>query len=282
MIGKCALCNSDKELKKSHIVPKFIGKWLKETSATGYLRQGASPDARHQDISKQYLLCGECELIFSKNEKLFSEKIFKPFQNGYTTFQYDSWLKEFIISVQWRILAVKKETATGLSDNFLRILDNTFEMWRAYLNNESKDTGLYTHHIYFFDENEIQNKKQYLPERPNMYLLRSIDCQVITNNVNNLSIYSKLPGILIWSQLYPEKIEGWPETIISDKGILSIPQECNVDRLWELIGSLINESRMGQISEAQLEKIIKSSTKNKEKTKNSRSYAALLADENLK
>ena len=34
----CALCHESKELKESHFIPKFVGKWLKKTSATGYLR----------------------------------------------------------------------------------------------------------------------------------------------------------------------------------------------------------------------------------------------------
>ena len=31
-MGKCALCGEDKELQLSHIIPKFIGKYLKNTS----------------------------------------------------------------------------------------------------------------------------------------------------------------------------------------------------------------------------------------------------------
>ena len=37
-LGTCALCGQQKDLRKSHIVPRFVGKWLKSTSATGFLR----------------------------------------------------------------------------------------------------------------------------------------------------------------------------------------------------------------------------------------------------
>lgn len=36
--GVCKLCGSNGELKLSHFIPKFVGKWVKETSATGYVR----------------------------------------------------------------------------------------------------------------------------------------------------------------------------------------------------------------------------------------------------
>jgi hypothetical protein len=38
MHGICALCQDETNLKESHLIPKFVGKWLKRTSATGYLR----------------------------------------------------------------------------------------------------------------------------------------------------------------------------------------------------------------------------------------------------
>jgi len=36
MIGKCKLCGNRDELKASHIIPKFIYKWMKETGS-GYI-----------------------------------------------------------------------------------------------------------------------------------------------------------------------------------------------------------------------------------------------------
>ncbi len=59
----CALCQEAKVLKKSHIVPKFIGKWIKKTSETGKFRD--LDYKRIQDSVKLYLLCGDCENILS-------------------------------------------------------------------------------------------------------------------------------------------------------------------------------------------------------------------------
>lgn len=52
MHGTCALCRDNTELKESHIIPKFVGKWLKRTSATGYLRNIDNINKRQQDIPK--------------------------------------------------------------------------------------------------------------------------------------------------------------------------------------------------------------------------------------
>lgn len=64
MMGKCALCGEDKELQLSHIIPKFIGKYLKNTSI-GNIRSHENPNRIAQDIEKHYMLCHDCEELFS-------------------------------------------------------------------------------------------------------------------------------------------------------------------------------------------------------------------------
>jgi hypothetical protein len=39
MRGICKLCKKEAKLEESHFIPKFIGKWVKKTSITGYLRE---------------------------------------------------------------------------------------------------------------------------------------------------------------------------------------------------------------------------------------------------
>ena len=56
-VRTCALCKNKDTLQMSHIIPSFVGKWIKNTSVTGFLRQAISADIRRQDIPKKYLLC---------------------------------------------------------------------------------------------------------------------------------------------------------------------------------------------------------------------------------
>ena len=56
----CYLCKEPAQLQRSHIVPSFVGKWLKDTSVTGFLRHGIDQSLRQQDIPKQPLLRSSC------------------------------------------------------------------------------------------------------------------------------------------------------------------------------------------------------------------------------
>ena len=75
-VGICKFCGNTKELKESHLIPSFAGKWLKDTSPSPFLRQAIKPNVRRQDIIKEYLLCGDCEHYFSTFEDAFAKKIF--------------------------------------------------------------------------------------------------------------------------------------------------------------------------------------------------------------
>src|SRR5262245_9124045 len=96
----CNLCLCDRQLRESHVIPKFVAKWLKDSSATGYLRQGIEPNLRKQDFSTAQLLCSDCENRFSRLENLFAETIFFPYLNdGKREFEYTDWLLKFSVSL---------------------------------------------------------------------------------------------------------------------------------------------------------------------------------------
>lgn len=64
-LKKCALCGSEAELELSHIVPKMAVRTLKKTSV-GNIRSSENPNMVVQDSEKHYMLCGNCEDLFSK------------------------------------------------------------------------------------------------------------------------------------------------------------------------------------------------------------------------
>ena len=107
MIGKCKLCDDEKQLCESHIIPKFIYRWIKSTSPTSYMRKMSNPDIRIQDGHKYHLLCKECEDKFSKYEKLFSQKHFHPsIDELRTNIDYKDEIFYFVSSILWRFLIV--------------------------------------------------------------------------------------------------------------------------------------------------------------------------------
>ena len=55
--GQCRLCGAVSELQESHVLPAFIYRWLRDTSANGHMRSGEMPNKRIQDGHKRYWLC---------------------------------------------------------------------------------------------------------------------------------------------------------------------------------------------------------------------------------
>jgi hypothetical protein len=82
----CALCRADAPLRDSHIVPAFVARWIKETSATGYLRSYMVPNRRAQDFETKKLLCHDCEQRFSAAEDQFARDLFRPYHEGRSRF----------------------------------------------------------------------------------------------------------------------------------------------------------------------------------------------------
>lgn len=104
--ARCRLCHRFRELRESHVVPRFVFKWLKRTGAPGF-RSPLVPNKRQQDGAKLKLLCDECEGRFNRLETKFANELFWPHINdGVERFEYDRSLYRFAISLFWRRLAV--------------------------------------------------------------------------------------------------------------------------------------------------------------------------------
>ena len=63
---------------------RIVFRWLKETSATGHLRNASAPNRRVQDGLKHPLLCLACERRFGSFEAAFATKLFYPVASGRT------------------------------------------------------------------------------------------------------------------------------------------------------------------------------------------------------
>jgi hypothetical protein len=95
-ITPCRLCGETKELQESHILPGFGYRWMKETSATGYLRFGPQPNRRVQDGVKVFLLCADCEQRFNLWETQFANRIFHPMTQSNTSAELTKQLNDLV------------------------------------------------------------------------------------------------------------------------------------------------------------------------------------------
>lgn len=100
--GTCRLCNETRTLQGSHVIPRFVFKWLRETGITKHIRFSEDPDGRVQDGPKEQWLCWDCEQKFGRWENTFKREMFVP-----TTQEkaWSSYSKESVLcalSIAWR------------------------------------------------------------------------------------------------------------------------------------------------------------------------------------
>lgn len=233
----CELCLKEKELAVSHVIPSFIIRWLKETSLTGFIRDPMNGNRRIQDGYKTPLLCFECEGIISRYENSFNLNIFKPFTENYLEkngrikqdgfLQYDEWLNKFIISIIWRsfktnyFIDYPGDMSTGMVDR----IDSLLRRWRKYLLGESEYYGKITNYLLFL--RNIHEGTGDLPEdispRIIHYLMRFIDGSLIVGPKEVIGMM-KLGPIMVMTAIYPDKIDGYANSIIERRGKIKIEQ----------------------------------------------------------
>lgn len=60
------------------MLPVFVLRWMKESSAIGFLRFARELDRRVQDGEKRYWLCHDCEMLLCQWETQFAAQVFHP------------------------------------------------------------------------------------------------------------------------------------------------------------------------------------------------------------
>jgi hypothetical protein len=219
----CALCGAVAPLERSHIIPQFVFRWLKETSSTGHIRFGPQINKRVQDGINRQLLCGKCEDRFSVWETKFSKHVFHPLVGDkFQTIKYEDWLLKFSVSVCWRIYeeAYRHNQFRHYKGRHAAQLVSCREVWRRFLIGELPDVG--EHHIHMLRwDGIIGGEGPELPTNINRYLRRAIEMDAPSNDSHGF-IYGKLgPIILLGMVAYPGPKQ-WRGTRIYKEGKLKI------------------------------------------------------------
>lgn len=110
-MGICKLCNEERELKQSHIVPRAYFRRIKQKSGQSIhvtMNDDERPKKKNFD-PKSYLLCAECEKFLSRNYEKYSIEYLRN-RNNYTEegkflvfskFNFNK-IYIFFISILWR------------------------------------------------------------------------------------------------------------------------------------------------------------------------------------
>jgi hypothetical protein len=224
---QCALCRKNKELELSHIVPKFVVRYLKKT-AFGAIRNIENPNKVVQDGEKHYLLCGDCEDLFSVYETKFANKFFYPYmKDNIKEFVYDSDTYYFLTSVSWRSLYldildfVENADDIGIDLETLDCLIEKESRMRKYLLKEESNVEGIEHHILFFEDiKEISNGIEDL--RPHTTFHRSITSYTFFNkDLKTHATITNMLGIILFTLYSKGKDEYWENTeIINGTGTI--------------------------------------------------------------
>ncbi len=194
---RCHLCLRDRELLDSHIIPRFVFRWLRESSPTGYLRTSQTPNRRVQDGPTVKLLCSECESLFSGWEKQFAELVFFPLHNGSAgVFPYAQWALKFAVSVSWRVLEWpedgRRDHLTAAQAESAR---KAAEVWRQFLLGEREHPGENEQRIIPLDVLESNSTPGISPFM-NRYMTRTVVGDIVSGT-RTVFTYSKLCRVLI-------------------------------------------------------------------------------------
>jgi len=164
-LKQCPLCQHETQLVGSHIIPKFFGRELKKRSNSQTLVNVLNPqkNPRPQDITKAFLLCRRCELLISKVETEFRNKIMPANKSLLCPIAYGDWMLKFAVSISWRVLTYLKHAPSYsekevTSKNLLTFLptllpeshteaENALETWRLFLLGQVGDVREYDQHF---------------------------------------------------------------------------------------------------------------------------------------
>ena len=144
----CALCQLEKPLQESHLIPKFVSNWLKNTSATGHLRSIENPNRRVQDGVKDKLLCRDCEQLLSISEKHFAENVFVKFHQNEIISPDNNIFLHFIVSISWRLAYYYLNKYPEYYKFFATELRNAIEDWRIFLINFNHKFIYINHYLF--------------------------------------------------------------------------------------------------------------------------------------
>jgi hypothetical protein len=141
------------------VIPAFAIDWLKQSSATGYLRLSKRANVRMQDGVKLPLLCVQCEQRFAKREKTWAEEVFRPAKAGYLgPFLATEEHRYFALSLAWRTFAVSLWVAPAVKDDPIAQaraarqrprMEESMGIWREYLLGNRPDPGASESRVFF-------------------------------------------------------------------------------------------------------------------------------------
>jgi hypothetical protein len=285
----CALCGTLPVDEDSHIVPSFIIRWIKKTSATGYLRGTKEPNQRLQDGLKYPLLCKVCEDRFAEYESSFAREIFHPYaQSQKTGMLYGSYCLKFFVSLVWRALhhlwLHKSSEETPMQPEFSGRLEEPYSRWREFLLDESEHPQGFTVNVIPVDD-VFRSTVPNTPKRPSQYNTGAVDMDLVCDSKSGF-VYVKIPYFWVFGKIFAHRDDLFSKNTLirRQKGQLGGLNMSMPRSILEYVHSrsVLVEQASQAMSLKQLETIKRAVEQNPERVLASRSVKSAMLDERLR
>jgi|ERR1700687_1635272 len=258
-VGECRLCGKRSTLQRSHLIPRFVARWLIRTSITGGTRLSEQPNIRLQDISKKPLLCLSCEQRFNRDETMFARNVFEPLRRGEVAeFQYGSWMARFAVSVTWRALFSKVNHRAELPPPAV----SAEKAWRSFLLGESKHPASFSQHMFLARRGALMPTASFAgvgtPVNLNRYVYRSIHATpLLAADGSAALVFANMCGVILVGKIaIPEAPQLWrPSRIAIGRGTIRADLTQLPPSLLFFIHSFARDAAVVKFSDAQEKKI---------------------------
>ena len=223
-IGKCKLCKRNKPLQMSHVIPRFVRKQTRATSAVEnpryYTVEGGEFQKLEQDFAKRAWLCKDCEQLLSRSEKRFAEDVYQGIwadRVGSATI-HEEHVRRFLVSMAWRAWQWYDEHP---QKPFRRVsnhdrLKEAEQTWREYLLHKRADVGAFEQHM-LLQRRQTASASGRIVKLDGFYWDRGINLDMLSNGRSKEEVsmvYAKIPKIAIFGVVEQAKIGYWQGTLV--------------------------------------------------------------------
>ena len=277
------------QCEDSHIIPAFVIRWLKKTSATGFMRGTKDPNQRLQDGKKYPLLCEQCEDRISVFEGDFASEVFHPYTHSKQVgLPYGESCLKFFVSLVWRALhhlwITDTDPAKPLQPEFQGALDKPYHVWREFLLGQRPHPGSFTVHVFPVDDvtgSTVQNT----PSKASQYNTGAIDMDLVCCDSWG-HVYVKIPYFLVFGTVFEKRSPKFStNTLVRLKkgnlGGLNMAMPENVMEYVHSRGRLV-EAQSKLLSEKQRGVLLKAVERDPKRVAESRSLRSAEFDAKLK
>ena len=258
---ECILCKRVRNLQLSHLIPRFVTKYLKQIGSSGYIRNQLG--IRTQDTPKMYILCHDCEEKLSIFETYFSKTFLKRIvlnPGSQISIEYNYNLKRFILTMSWRILYYYlQEFRKEGSGN--QVLEYLFEKWRRYILSLNKIP--IEESFYMICWGECKKAEEILQisdsEKRNLDACKHLTILTSFHNSEPTVpefLFIQIPHFTFFTVLSAEQLKGFQNFQIDNDGVYDLNEKIKDEwGFWAFYNSKVRDIKEITIHRNEIEKI---------------------------